>query len=57
MDRRLSVKNIITKYQAPKFGGKANPSFKFYKPKDGTRTLSKKHSYKPVSGGKAGGKK
>lgn len=53
----LPVKNIITKPQAPKHGGKSNPSFKFYKPKDGTRTLSKKHSYKPISGGKAGGKK
>tara|TARA_B100001059_G_C17507941_1_gene414316 strand:+ start:196 stop:459 length:264 start_codon:yes stop_codon:yes gene_type:complete len=53
----LPVKNIITKPQAPKYGGKPNPSFKFYKPKDGTRTISKKYSYKPVSGGKAGSKK
>lgn len=53
----LQVKNIITKPKTPKNGGKPNPSFKFYKPKDGTRTISKKYSYKPVSGGKATGKK
>ena len=54
----LSVRNIFTKKKTIKQPTKSvNPSFKFYKPKDGEGTISRKRSYRPVIGGKTGGKK
>jgi len=53
------VKNIFTTPKKPvkKQHKSVNPSFKFYKPKDGEGTIPLSRSYKPVSGGKVGGKK
>mgnify|MGYP001320971867 CR=1 FL=1 len=53
----LKVKNIFTKPKVPKNGGAVNPSFKFYKPKDGTGTMPKNCIYRSAQGGKTGGKK
>ena len=53
----LKVKNIFSKPKVQKNGGRANPSFQFYKPKDGSGTIPKKRSYRSIQGGKTGGKK
>ena len=53
-----SPRNILTKQKNIKQPTKSvNPSFKFYKSKDGEGTISRKRSYRPVIGGKTGGKK